>query len=303
MPGFRALELLRYDEHLANAGERAADERFVTETRASSRFCWNSSSARDSCLSRSYRAQPSSSRAAANSVSSPTVCQSCNRLARVDRARRRPPAPRVDRPAVGQRPGRERSVLHVCASASSSLREPSANALSPARTSRARRRAAGSGAGRGRAGRRAQRAGCRALRSIRSDPGQAAVEPFRVRELGEREVVSGVPVAHRFGLAACLETARARTRGSSPASSSAARRPSRGDGAGSCRAVTGAGRGLRSQTSSAASSVQPPAEHRRGGRRAAARPHRAGRTTTRSSRAASAGAARRRGLPLSRSRR
>ena len=108
---FRALELAGYDEHLANAGERAVDECVVTETaRELEVLLEQLECAR--LLRRAYRAQPSSSRAASNSVSSPTVCQSSIACSSRLSARLRTARVRVDRPEVGQRAGRERSVLH-----------------------------------------------------------------------------------------------------------------------------------------------------------------------------------------------
>ena len=109
---FRALELPGYDEHLANAGERAADECVVTETARELEVLLEQ-------LERPRLLSPPCVQSPAQLVAGcrqlrlvPDGVPELDRLLESTQRGREPPSRRVDRPKVGQRPGRERSVLH-----------------------------------------------------------------------------------------------------------------------------------------------------------------------------------------------
>src|SRR6266498_5944141 len=104
---FHALELPGYDEHLAHAGERAADECVVTETARQLEVlleqlerprllpCLVQSPAELVARCRQLRLIPG------GAPERDRLLESTQRV-------REPPSRRVDRPKVGQGPGRER---------------------------------------------------------------------------------------------------------------------------------------------------------------------------------------------------
>ena len=108
---FRALELPGYHEHLANAGERAADERVVPETARVLEVLLEQLERPRLVLS-SLVQSPAKLVAGCRQLRLvPDRVPELDRLLESTQRGREPSSRRVDRPEVGQRPGRERSVL------------------------------------------------------------------------------------------------------------------------------------------------------------------------------------------------